>query len=161
MRISLKCLVWTFGIVFIIILIASALLAGCDVQDNQNVTLLASNPTGNEVTSADFSVVNPDATLSPFTIPNNKAFVVTDMDITFANASPDRIVYVQLLLIDGNLLASFQDATMADANGDGGLHASLTTGVEIGQNTEFGVRATSGDVQNPSGIVVSLHGYIK
>ena len=158
MRIKVLCLVC---IILLACIIAPALLAGCDIQENQNVTLLASNPGGNQVTSEFFSVVNPDATLSPFTIPNNKVFVVTDMDITFANASPDRIVYVQLLLIGGNLLASFLDTTMADANGDGGLHASLTTGVEIGPNTEFGVRASSGDVQDPSGIVVSLHGYFK
>lgn len=147
------------SIVCIIALIVLALLVICEILGTETVTLLATNPAGNEVTS--FSVINPDATLTPFTIPNNRVFVVTDMDITFANASPDRIVYVQLLLFGGNTLASFQDATMADANGDGGLHASLTTGVEIGQDTLFGVRATSGDVLNPTGIVVTLHGYLK
>lgn len=148
-------------LVCIVALIALVLLVSCEIRGNETVTLLAANPAGNEVTSEVFTVINPDATQSPFTIPDKRVFVVTDMDITFANASPDRIVYVQLLLFGGNTLASFEDATMADANGDGGLHASLTTGVEIGQDTLFGVRATSGDVQNPSGIVVTLHGYLK
>lgn len=149
-RISLICLV---------ILCAAAFLAGCNTQEDNNITLLASNPGGNEVST--FSVVNPDMTLSPFVIPNNRVFIITDMDITFANAAPDRIVYVQLLLFGGDTLASFQDAKIADANGDGGLHASLESGVKINQNTSFGVRATSGDAPNPSGIVVNLHGYFE
>jgi len=143
----------------LIALFAAALATGCDMLEEENITLLGTEPGGNQVTA--FAIVNPDATLSVFTIPDRRVFVVTDMDITFANASPDRTVYVQLRLFNGNTLAAFQDATTADANGDGGLHASLGTGVEIGQNTEFGVTAISGDAIDPSGIVVTLHGYFK
>jgi len=146
-------------LIFLIIFMAVTLLGCYNQEPNNPVTLLATNPGGNQVTT--FSFVNPDATLTPFSIPDWMVFVVSDMDITFANASPDRAVYVQLLLFNGNTLSAFQDAVIADANGDGGLHASLEEGVVIGQNTSFGVRATSGDTTNPSGIVVNLHGYFK
>lgn len=126
------------------------------VSPNQFVTLLGANPTGNFVST--FSIVNPNATLSPFAIPQKREFVVTDMDITFGKAAPNKTTTVQLILFGaGNSLAAFQDATIADSTGVGGLHSSLTTGVVIARNTPFQVRATS-DV-NPVGVVVTLHGY--
>ncbi|RKN70562.1 hypothetical protein [Paenibacillus ginsengarvi] len=126
-----------------------------EVKPNQFVTLLGANPTGNEVST--FSIVNPNATLSPFAIPEKKVFIVTDMDITFGRAAANKSTSVQLLLFGANTLSAFQDATTADSSGTGGLQASLATGVVIARNTIFGVRATSDTL--PVGVVVNLHGY--
>jgi hypothetical protein len=157
----LKSILKSFSFILLAVMIVAAFLTGCDlIYKKEPVTLYATNPGGNEVTT--FSIVNPDATLTtPFTIPDNRVFVVTDMDISFADAAPNAAVYVQLLMFGGDTLAPFQDTTLADAGGEGGLHASLVTGVEIGPNTLFGVRATSGTGLNPGGVVVSLHGYLK
>ncbi|NLM62505.1 MAG: hypothetical protein GX193_10580 [Clostridiales bacterium] len=146
-------------VIFLIVVIAASLLTSCNMQEKETVTLLGTNAAGNDAST--FFVINPDGTLEPFEIPGNKVLVVTDMDITFRSASPERTVFVQLYLFNVNFFPYFQDVTVADANGDGGLHASLQTGVRIGPNTVFGVRASSGDVVDPAGIAVTLHGYLK
>jgi ABC-type transport system substrate-binding protein len=155
MRIVIKSLL----LIFLIAVFAASLLTGCNMQEKETVTLLGTNAAGNDASS--FFVINPDGTLDPFVIPDNKVFVVTDMGITFRNATPDRTVYVQLYIFNLNFLASFQDVTVADANGDGGLHASLQTGLKIAPNTVFGVRASSGGAVDPDGIAVTLHGYLE
>lgn len=124
------------------------------VKLNEIVTLLGVSQT-NEASV--FQLVNPNGTLSPFVIPEDRVFVVTDMDFIFGNAAPNRTTTVQLLLFDGGPLSAFQNATIADSAGVGGFHSSLTTGVVIARNTPFTVRATS-DI-NPAGVRVNLHGY--